>query len=275
MVRAPRSLFWSLTASIIGVLILTAVLQILFAVAVVEPIVRARLSSQAEELIEAVTPELVLALRDGGPAGLPPLLGRYQRLAEGMLLIFEPTDGPPVRPGGRARRLRGPGPGRGEQRLPVEDLPVLVRRDVEVNGRVVGQLAVLRARPGLAFSHWLPLRSMFLFPVSLLAAALGGMWIFRRLQGRIGKLQDHARAVGEGDLQVRIADPGDDELGLLGQQLNDMTANLASASEQVLAMESERKRLLADITPKNRDSTSALVNAFLSSTFSLASIAAK
>lgn len=251
MAGRPRSLFWSLTGSIVGVLVLTAILQILFAVAVVEPIVRARLSSQADELIDAVEPEVDRVLQTGGLALLPPVLGRYQRIAEGMLLIFEPAgNGPPIFPGPRLRR----GPGRTERpdapdlRPPIGDLPVLSRHAVEIDGNTVGELVVLRAIPGLAFSHWLPLRWMLLFPVSLIAAALGGMWIFRRLQGRISKLQDHSRAVGEGNLDVRIADPGDDELGLLGHQLNDMTENLASAREQVDAMESERKRLLADIT---------------------------
>lgn len=250
MAWRPRSLFWSLTASIVGVLILTAILQMLFAVAVVEPIVRGRIASQAEELVETVASEVERAIGDGAAGAIPRVLGRYQRLAEGLVLVYEPIDGPPVHPGAWMRRGRGPGggPGRADRRPPVEDLPVVVRRDIEVEGRVTGQLVVLRARPGLAFSHWLPLRWMLLFPVSLIAAALGGMWIFRRLQRRIGKLQDHARAVGKGDLQARIADPGDDELGLLGQQLNQMTGNLATARERLEAMEAERKRLLADIT---------------------------
>jgi signal transduction histidine kinase len=246
MAGRPRSLFWSLTASIVGVLLLTAILQVLFAVAVVEPIVRGRISSQADELVETVAPEIERVILEGNPQALPRLLGRYQRLAEGLVLVYEPVEGPPVHPGAWMRRGRGPG--RGDRRPPMEDLPVVVRHDVEVEGRIAGQLVVLRARPGLAFSHWLPLRWVLLFPVSLIAAALGGMWIFRRLQRRIGKLQDHARAVGEGDLHVRIDDPGDDELGLLGHQLNEMTGNLATARERVDAMEAERKRLLADIT---------------------------
>jgi two-component system sensor histidine kinase MtrB len=87
-----------------------------------------------------------------------------------------------------------------------------------------------------------------LFPVSLIAAALGGMWIFRRLQRRLNRLGEQARAVGEGDLDARIDDPGEDEIGQLGHQLNAMTGKLATARERVETMEAERKRLLADIT---------------------------
>ncbi|RKZ17581.1 hypothetical protein DRQ53_03070 [bacterium] len=248
MLSWPRSLFWSLTASIIGVLALTALLQVLFAFVVVEPIVRARQGSQAVELIASAAPELERVARAGDPQLMVPVLSRYQRLAEGLLLAFKPVDGPVILPGPQGRHSRRPGFARGERRPLVKDLSVLARQDVVVDGRPIGEILVYRARPGIAISHWLPLRWVFLLPLSFIAAALGGMWIFRRLQRRISALEEHARAVGEGDLGARIADPGDDELGRLGQQLNSMTASLASARAQLDSMESERKRLLADIT---------------------------
>jgi signal transduction histidine kinase len=248
MFGRPRSLFWSLTASILAVLILTAALQLVFALLVLEPIARARQGSRAEELIDAASPELVSILEREDFGAIPRLLVRYQRFAEGMLIAFEPPGRPLILPAPPGRPGRGPGRFRREGRPPIEDLPVIARQDVEAGGEIAGQLVVLRARPGPAFSEWIPLRQMFLLPGALVAAALGGMWIFRRLQRRFQVLEAHARAVGHGNLDVRIADPGDDELGRLGEQLNAMTASLAAARERVETMESERKRMLADIT---------------------------
>ena len=106
--RSPsRSLFWSLTGSIVAVLFLTALLQVLLAIFVVEPIIQRRLASQAEELVEAVAPEVVATLADGGPAALPPTLMRYQRLNDDVLLVFEPAGGGRILPRPPGRWSRG------------------------------------------------------------------------------------------------------------------------------------------------------------------------
>jgi signal transduction histidine kinase len=248
-----RSLFWTLTASIVAVLVLTAVLQVLVAVLVVEPIARGRERDQAQDLLDGIATELEGVALDSGPEAIAPILRRYQRAAQGMIVVFVPTDRPPILPFAPGRRMRGAlQPGRPHaidpERIRAGDLPVIATQPVEHDGERVGELQVWRARPGLAFTQWLPVRWFMLFPVSLIAAALGGMWIFRRLQRRLNRLGDHARAVGEGDLDARIENPGEDEIGQLAHQLNAMTGKLAQAREQVESMEGERKRLLADIT---------------------------
>lgn len=250
-VHRPRSFFWSLTFSIIGILVLTAVLQFVFVVAFVEPVVRSRQTAQAEELIASLAPEIASALAARETERVPAILNRYQRLAGWMYLAFEPVDGDRVLPRAARRGMHGRGGLRGPGAPPPPDLAdarILARRPVEVDGAKVGDVVVLRPRFELALTRALPARWFLVIPGALIATLLGGMWIFRRLQRRLEKLEAQARAVGEGDLAARIVDPGEDELGQVGHQLNAMTEKLEHARAQLDGMESERKRLLADIT---------------------------
>jgi signal transduction histidine kinase len=54
--------------------------------------------------------------------------------------------------------------------------------------------------------------------------------------------------VAAGDFQARIPDPGQDELGRLGQSLNRMSSRLAEARERLERAEQQRRRFLADVT---------------------------
>ena len=75
------------------------------------------------------------------------------------------------------------------------------------------------------------------------AAALVVLW--RR---RIRRFERLARRLGRRDLGARIDDPGDDELGQLGDALNQMAESLWEARETVSALDAQRWQLLADIT---------------------------
>ncbi len=63
--------------------------------------------------------------------------------------------------------------------------------------------------------------------LSLLAAVAVGVLIARGVSHPVRQLADHSRRVAAGDYTARVAVDRRDELGLLGDALNDMTAGLA------------------------------------------------
>jgi nitrogen fixation/metabolism regulation signal transduction histidine kinase len=72
--------------------------------------------------------------------------------------------------------------------------------------------------------------------VLLIAAALG-LFIARRATGRVAALSAAARRVGEGDLTVRVAPRGSDELDDLGRAFDRMVAELSEARSRVVYLQ--------------------------------------
>ena len=72
--------------------------------------------------------------------------------------------------------------------------------------------------------------------VLLIAGGLG-LFVARRATGRVATLSDAARRVGEGDLTVRVAPRGSDELDDLGRAFDRMVAELAEARERLVYMQ--------------------------------------
>jgi two-component system nitrogen regulation sensor histidine kinase NtrY len=75
-----------------------------------------------------------------------------------------------------------------------------------------------------------------LVAVLALAAALG-LFIARRATGRVATLSDAARRVGEGDLTVRVAPRGSDELDDLGRAFDRMVAELSEARSRLVYLQ--------------------------------------
>ncbi|HXT98257.1 MAG TPA: ATP-binding protein [Polyangia bacterium] len=75
-----------------------------------------------------------------------------------------------------------------------------------------------------------------LVAVLFIAAALG-LFIARRATGRVATLRDAARRVGEGDLTVRVAPRGSDELDDLGRAFDRMVAELSEARSRVVYLQ--------------------------------------
>jgi two-component system nitrogen regulation sensor histidine kinase NtrY len=75
-----------------------------------------------------------------------------------------------------------------------------------------------------------------LVAVLAIAAALG-LFIARRATGRVATLSDAARRVGEGDLTVRVAPRGSDELDDLGRAFDRMVAELAEARSRLVYLQ--------------------------------------
>lgn len=117
-----------------------------------------------------------------------------------------------------------------EGRALVEDTPGDPRADT-------------RIEIGLPRSRLEGARRLFVsFGVALIAASLGlalafGVWLSRRVTQPILELAEAARAVGRGDLSVRVASAADDEVGALVGVFNQMTAELSDSREKLLRAE--------------------------------------
>jgi nitrogen fixation/metabolism regulation signal transduction histidine kinase len=72
--------------------------------------------------------------------------------------------------------------------------------------------------------------------VLVIAAALG-LFIARRATGRVAALSAAARRVGEGDLAVRVAPRGSDELDDLGRAFDRMVAELSEARSRLVYLQ--------------------------------------
>jgi signal transduction histidine kinase len=162
---------------------------------------------------------------DSRPGGRPP---RGSRLPPG----FEPGDAPPR--GAAFARPR-----------------VMATTAVNVAGETVGQVIALRwgPPPGALPSLARDSRGFLLFlPLAILLAGAAGLLVFRSLLARLRKLEALTARVAEGDLNVRIPDPGVDEIGRLGTSLNRMTQRLAVAKRDVDETHRQRRQLFADIS---------------------------
>jgi signal transduction histidine kinase len=155
----------------------------------------------------------------------------------------DPGDAPPR----RARRMprdRDEGPGRGMR------LETIASRTLTHGGAAIGEAQVVRPRgPGRSLFRPPSGEALMLsVPIALLTALVTAFLMVRWLVGRLQRLEGLATRVAGGDLAARVEDPGGDEIGRLGERLNDMTVALAAARERLEAQDAQRRQLFADIT---------------------------
>jgi len=89
---------------------------------------------------------------------------------------------------------------------------------------------------GHVYDHVIPrfLRQYVVLVLMMLAAAPLVGWVFaRQVTRRVMRLHEAARRVGAGDLSVRVAPQGKDELAELGRAFNGMVAELAQARSRL------------------------------------------
>lgn len=85
--------------------------------------------------------------------------------------------------------------------------------------------------------------------IMVLAAIWLGLWFAERLSRPVGQLAGAAQRVGQGDLEVRVADDGgDDEIAMLGRLFNQMTRQLKGQRDALLDQNetTEARRRLFD-----------------------------
>lgn len=85
--------------------------------------------------------------------------------------------------------------------------------------------------------------------ILILAATWAGIWFAERLSRPVGQLAGAAQRVGQGDLDVRVAEErGDDEIAMLGRIFNQMTRQLKGQRDALVETnaQTERRRRLFD-----------------------------
>jgi signal transduction histidine kinase len=90
--------------------------------------------------------------------------------------------------------------------------------------------------------RWITLTNLLIVGLSGLGAALIG----RRIVGHVTRLEEHAQALGQGDLQHRVAAGGLRELAELGARFNQMAEGLQQRSL-------EAEKAIADLARSNRE----------------------
>lgn len=279
--RSP-SLFITFAGAFLGVLLLGTLLQVFVVVRLVGSI-RERIDrSNAEALVHEVAREVALELTTQDPPNVARVLDRYPTRPDSLLLVYEGSDGSVVLPSLAPRRMSfvirrllsgealpapeaelspgadGPGPPRqrGAPRRWPRRGPRFVPRivgtaEVSANGTNGGRVLALSRRPppGALPSLTRDTRGLLLFlPLAILLAGGAGLLVFRSLFGRLRKLEAATARVAEGDLAVRVEDPGADEIARLGTAFNRMTARLAAAKRDVDDSQRQQRQLFADIS---------------------------
>lgn len=94
-------------------------------------------------------------------------------------------------------------------------------------------------------SNTLQSTTLVLTALFLIALLLVGMVNRRMIVQRIEALADGVQSIANGDLDVRLAPLGEDEIGLLGQSINEMAEQLTAARDELEDRVARRTRELA------------------------------
>jgi len=256
-----RSLLWTFAASFLAVLAAAAVLQIVVMAAVVRPILDAGDRATAELRAREAADAIAAVWSADSTASV----FRHLRMGDGdgVFLLLQDPEGRPLRP----RRGRPDGPprpfppdlddGEGPPRAPAGRgidrwrgrAQELARAPVVVGGATWATVVAYRRGPRLGVvprgMPWFLGASVL---VAVVSAGAAGLLLFRVFVRRLRRIEYLASRVGEGDLDVRVDDPVQDEIGRLAVRLNRMTSRLAGARNALRDADTARRRLLADIT---------------------------
>lgn len=127
--------------------------------------------------------------------------------------------------------------------FPVSERLARMASSVDKSYREYQQLIFLREPLKSTFSLTLTV----VFMLSLLSAIYGAFVLSRRLVAPIQELVAGTRAVAEGDFDMRLPNPGKDEIGFLTSSFNDMIQRLATARREAslsqALVEAERMNL--------------------------------
>lgn len=140
---------------------------------------------------------------------------------------------------------------------PEPDAPVLLKREIRLNGMVLGTVALLPRAPAPDGVEARFLQSQYkaavLLTLGLLAlAAVLAAWAARQGTRRFDRMAMVTRAVAQGDFGARIDVEGEDELAGMARNINAMSEGLAS-------LDTARRRWLAEISHELRTPLAALV----------------
>lgn len=182
----------------------------------------------------------VVVLADGRrasnrPTALPPEFGRMAQAR----LRFQTGEAERGGPRGEAFGRRG-----GIGRFPTEFASIVS------HGAQVGIVAVPGTPPpvSVALQQFGPTLSWFGLGLLAAGATSTALLIFRPAHKRLRTLEQAARALGEGRIEVRATETGGDEVSSLARTFNRMAADLESRAAALTEADRARRQLLADVS---------------------------
>ena len=122
--------------------------------------------------------------------------------------------------------------------------------DIELDGAVVGVVAVPSVPPPVFIGLWELAPTLTWVGLTLLAIGAGAtaLLVFRPTHKRLRTLEEAARALGEGRTDVRASETGGDEVTALARTFNRMADDLQSRASALGASDRARRQLLADVS---------------------------
>ena len=174
---------------------------------------------------------------------VPPNLGRDARRRLESETSSWPPEGPPP-----DEEFRRGGPGGGRGRPPGR--PFSQYAEILANSQRVGIVAVPGVRPSLEIGLRQAAPTLAMLGIALLAVGAGVMalLIFGPTHKRMRKLEGAARALGEGQVDVRADESGGDEVSALAAAFNRMAADLQTRATELAESDRARRQLLADVS---------------------------
>ncbi|MCK4548352.1 MAG: HAMP domain-containing histidine kinase [Candidatus Eisenbacteria sp.] len=266
-----RSLFWTFAGAFLAVLILGIVLQVLVIGVVLRPLADRWVSAHGELCARKVAQEISELPPTSSEDDIRAVLHSLGTEPGIALLFYRDSEGHfvcdrPIPPGVRHRmegfldsgediqpamRDKGPGGRPWGPRHEGRALEIVARHRIDLESGATGEvIAMVPRRPhgfGLIPRHTSQPLLLYL-PIAILLAGAAGLLMIRILLRRLRSLEELAARVTEGDLDARVPDPGNDEIGRLGGRFNRMTESLADARDRVNESDRQRRQLLADIS---------------------------
>jgi signal transduction histidine kinase len=254
-----RSLYWRIALGFIALLALLLVVQTGLAVWLTDRM-WGRASRTPEQLAELVAEDLSALLAQSPHTDLDPYLrGKYGSGYQPFVVVIAGdtrtlSNRPTAIPGNLGReargRLFGHGSDRGRMGGPGLRQPFAHFVDVVVNSERSGIVAVPLGPPPLSVG----LRELAptLIWVGIAALSLGAavmaLVIFRPTHRRLRSLEETARALGEGQTDVRANESGGDEVSALAAAFNRMATDLEVRAAALAQSDRARRQLLADVS---------------------------
>ena len=129
--------------------------------------------------------------------------------------------------------------------MPLEFAPITV-----AERGVIGMVAVPVDPPplSLTFRRFGPTFAAIAIGLIVAGTAIAALVIFGPSRRRLQTLQEAARALGAGQLDVRAAETGGDEVASLAHAFNEMADGLQERSRALVNANETRKQLLADVS---------------------------
>ncbi len=146
---------------------------------------------------------------------------------------------------GPPRGTGGPGPGRrrGGSGAGLTSAPIVV------NGVQIGIVAVPPSPPAwVAVQRYGPTLALAGAGLLVIGVGAAALLIFRPTHNRLRRLEEAARALGEGHTDVRASEAGGDEVTELARAFNRMADDLHTRAEALATSDRARRQLLADVS---------------------------